>query len=319
MSSNYSDAIIKLKLSHQHLIFSEYPDECKEILERNSFVHSNYYFEIRHFVNIISEKSGNGLDKEENIKQLFVRTDSCFLIYHQNDIRSFWATKFVEEFCGHGLEEILDAFDFINGMNQYQNSSAIHNNNILSHDELKKIFDTFCIVILAKIFCIFDFFEKMAKEIGAEVGSTESEVIFSSIPIIITQFGLKKGKYHNKEISFVLAKSPNSTLHRKILHIVWSWYSEYFNQLFSKNSDELLNSIVDRPEICACIYNVRSRKSTPTNIDIDKIFKNLSRERNFFYYCALVSDKTKDIKKKVKYNFCINNTIKPNQKLIIIV
>ena len=93
----------------------------------------------------------------EFIDKYFIKDMTMFKIYYKSDIKDFRAYAFVEKFTGKTVTDVLEIFSYCN---YKQDVSYLNNSDVDIGNALKKIFDAYLLMELAKIFAVFDFTNK---------------------------------------------------------------------------------------------------------------------------------------------------------------
>ena len=91
---------------------------------------------------------------DEYIEQECVRDLSCFGIYHKHILNDFYATKYVTEFFGKTIDEILTIFAYCNMKTEISGYLCHHNPEL--NIKMNNIFDMHLVMALAETFALFD-------------------------------------------------------------------------------------------------------------------------------------------------------------------
>jgi len=244
----------------------------------------NYYAGAGSLYRDQSKIFSNRFDKYKNniMDKIFTKPINHFKIYHENEIRSFYAVDYIEEFCDNSLKNILNAFDFLNGIHIYD---EVKSNSVLffSREQIIKIFNIHLVMILAKIFCMFSECQKISSECD---DSTLLLTERNSYINYIRHSNLAEKNFVAKKItgSNIKKKHLSKKNLSKIIVPAYNYFVDPFNIFFSKNDEELKKYIKENNDLII-IFSKILRNDT---INRKKIFDEYISEKNLFFLTRLI-------------------------------
>jgi len=278
------DAFNKLGIK-SHKIINSKQITCFTILDNYTRKETAlYYQKIKKFVKNINQWSEfvhcSTMIHDTAIKKIFKKSCGCFKIYYENEIKSFYAVDYIEDFCQNSLENILSAFDFLNGIHVYNKIVSKIGDTIFNDDQLTKIFNIHLVMILVRIFCIFAESEKISSECGYVAHLLMNRDKYLSY--------LKKITVSKKK--FIMEKTPDNDTKiacgvYKLLVPVHNYFADSFNIFFSKNDEELKKYIKENNELTIIFNHFIKPGGKFNRIDISKKYL---LEINLFFLTQLI-------------------------------
>lgn len=153
------------------------------------------------------------------ISQICLRELAPFKIYYSNDLNSFEMTKYTADFCGMPITKVLEVFNMCN----MKNDLYYYGNNNKINEALTKIFDTYLIIHLAKIFSYF--------ELTIETGCTMAIDDNFCYEIQMINVKITKCLKNNKNIT-VYTNNPDGKFMSKFKSFDCDTTENFINKLF---------------------------------------------------------------------------------------
>ena len=305
----YLKAINVLGLRNTHLIFKKKKVSCARLFDTYTSSSSEYGSIINKFLSKSCDYKYKTKYKYKNFTQdeiknkIFSKTNPCIKIYYENDPKTFMASNFVENYCQNSLENILSAFSFINGINNFARYSN-RANCAFDQTAIKQIFDALLIGKLAKIFCLIDSYE------------TQSIKYFNGAFEQLMQFGDGVLYFVNNHIHSLNKEdldnsnfSSHTTSQKKIIIAFWQSYRVELYKIFIDKT-KLIELLTATPELTAAIFDDNDLERyfyTCDTISTERYINSFFLEKNFYYILDLIRNKNGFNEKQFDFNVKIHN------------
>lgn len=309
------NAIKKLNLNIIHPIIKKKINRCKNFITFSTNPDSYYVDHFNIFLIYTNKSNPKGHSREEKIAHVFSKVQPYFKYLYETMPESLYATTFLTNYMQTSIDNILDAFHFINLHETYKDSKH-YKNSIFTKVELKKIATNYLIIMLAKCFCYFDTCEKISVELfGKNVhGALLDNGIVSIIDTLMEKF-IEDPELESWNIALSSKKKT------RIASYIWEKYYTKMYHFFEQRN--VIEYIEKHPELftifiykteCEDLF-IRKKKTKPiTEILISSI---INKSEFFFYFVYLIEEYEKHSKATYELEIKLDFVPVESHKLLI--